>query len=58
MLFATYQSAAGDMDFAKVATLVNRDKLLVEQDEIKNKLLTERNSVNEDKRERLKHLCN
>jgi hypothetical protein len=31
---------------------------LVEQDEIKNKLLAERNSVNEDKREWLKHLCN
>ncbi len=40
MLLAVYESAANDVDFAKVATSISKDKLLVEQDEIKNKLLT------------------
>jgi hypothetical protein len=55
---AGYESAASDVDFAEVATSISRDKLLVEQDEIRNKLLAERNSVSEEKRERLKQLCN
>jgi hypothetical protein len=39
MLLTIYESTASDVDFAKVATSISRDKLLVEQDEIKNKLL-------------------
>jgi len=39
MLLTIYESIANDVDFAKVATSISRDKLLVEQDEIKNKLL-------------------
>jgi len=46
------------VDFVEVTTSINRDKLLVEQDEIRNKLLVEQNSINKDKRERLKQLCN
>jgi len=46
------------VDFVEVATIINRDKLLVEQDEIRDKLLVEQNSINKDKRERLKQPCN
>jgi hypothetical protein len=38
-MLTIYESIANDVDFAKVATSISRDKLLVEQDEIKNKLL-------------------
>jgi hypothetical protein len=34
MLLAIYESAANDVDFAKVATSISRNKLLVEQDVI------------------------
>jgi hypothetical protein len=46
------------VNFAKVATLISKDKLLVEQDEIRNKLLVKQNLVSEEKRKQLKHLCN
>jgi hypothetical protein len=58
MLLAIYEFIANDVDFAKVATSTSKDKLLVEQNEIRNKLLVEQNLVNEEKKERLKHLCN
>jgi uncharacterized coiled-coil protein SlyX len=46
------------VDFAEVTTSINKDKSLVEQDEIINQLLVEQNSVNKDKREQLKQLWN
>lgn len=46
------------MDFVEVATSINKDKSLVEQYEIINKLLVEQNSISKEKREQLKQLCN
>jgi hypothetical protein len=58
MLLAIYEFTANDVDFAKIATSISKDKLLVEQNEIRNKLLVKQNLVSEEKREQLKHLCN
>lgn len=51
MMLTIYEYVVSDVDFAKVATSINKDKLLVEQDEIRNKSLAEQNSVSEEKRE-------
>jgi hypothetical protein len=39
------------VDFVEVVTSINRYKLLVEQDEIRNKLLAKQNSINKEKKE-------